>query len=76
MIIKTYICYSNGKYIYNFQCRSKLYNLNFVLPCVAKLQVYASFKLLFVIPFRNEDSMNKIKQNEWFSIVPFLPRIL
>lgn len=48
------------------------YNLIFVLPFEASLQKYARFNLFFFIPIRNDDSMAKIKENEWLSIEPFL----
>ena len=48
------------------------YDLNFVIPCAASMQKYAGFNLFFFIPFENEDSMDKIKQDEWLAIEPLL----
>ena len=49
-----------------------LYDLIFVIPFAANLQKYARFNLFFFIPIRNDDSMSKIKKNEWLFIEPFL----
>lgn len=51
---------------------TKFYNLIFILPFAASLEKYARFNLFFFIPIRSDDSMAKIKQNEWLSIEPFL----
>ena len=48
------------------------YNLKFVLPFAASMQEYASFNLFFFIPIRNDDSMAKIKKDEWLAIEPFI----
>ena len=50
----------------------KFYKLVFVLPFAGSLAKYASFNLFFFIPKRSDDSMAKIKENEWLSIEPFL----
>jgi hypothetical protein len=51
---------------------SNFYNLIFVLPFAASLQKYARFNLFFFIPIRNDDSMAKIKEDEWLAIEPYL----
>ena len=48
------------------------YNLIFVLPFAASMQKYARFNLFFFIPIRNDDSMAKIKEDEWLAIEPYL----
>ena len=59
----------------NSNLGKNFYNLVFVIPWAASLEKYARFNLFFFIPIRDDDSMAKIKQDEWLSIEPFLQGI-
>ena len=64
--------YKVSKKFYNTEIGRKFYQLKFVIPFAASLQKYASFNLFFFIPIRNDDSMKKIKENEWLAIEPYI----
>ena len=54
------------------QMGSQCYDLKFVIPFAASLEKYASYNLFFLIPIRDDDSMQKIKKNEWLAIEPYI----
>lgn len=56
----------------NSQLGKNFYDLIFVIPWAASLEKYARFNLFGFISIRDDDSMAKIKQDEWLSIEPYL----
>lgn len=53
---------------YNYKCPE----LHFIKPYAAKICYHGSFELFDLITIKDSDSMNKIKENEWIAIEPFI----
>ena len=56
----------NSEYI-NFEPK-----MNYITPYVSSLEKHASFNMLFFFPIRDSEQMEKIKDNEWITIEPFI----
>ena len=57
----------NSLYSYLF-----LPEIHFMAPYATSLYKHSSFELFGFIPIRDDDSMKKIKENEWLAIEPFI----
>lgn len=70
---KTYFYSQNVSQIFN--SKYEHYNipkLDFITPYATSLEEHASFNLLFFYSIKSYDQMQKIKENEWIIIEPFI----
>ena len=56
----------NSKYT-NFEPK-----MFYITPYVSSLEKHASYNMLFFFPIKDSDQMEKIKENEWITIEPFI----
>ena len=54
--------------IYKYTCPE----IHFMAPYATVLYKHAAFELFGFIPIRDDDSMKKIKNDEWLAIEPFM----
>ena len=58
--------------IFNSLYSYVLPEIHFMTPYATSLYKHSSFELFGFIPIRDDDSMKKIKENEWLAIEPFM----